>query len=491
MFGLAIWDREKQALTLARDHFGIKPLYVCRVPGAGPDGADALALRQRDQADPRQRPLRQAPQRPHHLPLPALPRPRGRPRDLLRRHRAPRGGRDDDDLGRRGVERRPFTRLKEELAELATEQRPYDDRGGGGVQARASSRRCACGCSPRCRSARRSPVASTARPSRSSSTGCSTTATATTESVGHAAEHLLGGLPRLDQRRGALRRRRPRHLHAATSQAHKIQPTPDEFKADLRRLRAHPGGAAHLDRALRAVPGDARGDQARHGPARRPGRRRDDGRLHPLLLRLPAPAARRRAPSTAAAELAQVARRALPAGPVQAQGQAARTQGRARSTSLLEARLRRARTRASATPSRARNLKKRLVEDLFVGSLPALLRYEDKNTMRFSLEGRVPFLDKEVVKFIFSLVRRGDHQGRLEQAGAARRHPRPAARVDQPAPQQDRLHHPAGRVVHAPEEPLLRHLPLRVVRQPARTSTRPRCCTPSRAGSRARTTSTR
>ena len=49
------------------------------------------------------------------------------------------------------------------------------------------------------------------------------------------------------------------------------------------------------------------------------------------------------------------------------------------------------------------NLKKRLIEDLFVGSLPSLLRYEDKNTMRFSLEGRVPFLDKEVVKFIFSL----------------------------------------------------------------------------------------
>ena len=67
-------------------------------------------------------------------------------------------------------------------------------------------------------------------------------------------------------------------------------------------------------------------------------------------------------------------------------------------------------------------------------------------------------------------VRRGDHQGRLEQAGAARRHPRPAARVDQPPPQQDRVHHPAGRVVHAAEEPLLQHLPQRVVRQPARTS---------------------
>ncbi len=49
------------------------------------------------------------------------------------------------------------------------------------------------------------------------------------------------------------------------------------------------------------------------------------------------------------------------------------------------------------------NLKKRLVEDLFQNSLPSLLRYEDRNTMRFSLEGRVPFLDKEVVKYLFGL----------------------------------------------------------------------------------------
>jgi asparagine synthase (glutamine-hydrolysing) len=49
------------------------------------------------------------------------------------------------------------------------------------------------------------------------------------------------------------------------------------------------------------------------------------------------------------------------------------------------------------------NLKLRLIEDTFSNSLPSLLRYEDKNTMRFSLEGRVPFLDKDVVKFLFAL----------------------------------------------------------------------------------------
>jgi asparagine synthase (glutamine-hydrolysing) len=50
------------------------------------------------------------------------------------------------------------------------------------------------------------------------------------------------------------------------------------------------------------------------------------------------------------------------------------------------------------------NLKLRLIQDIFYVSLPTLLRYEDKNTMQFSLEGRVPFLDKEVLKYQFALA---------------------------------------------------------------------------------------
>jgi len=49
------------------------------------------------------------------------------------------------------------------------------------------------------------------------------------------------------------------------------------------------------------------------------------------------------------------------------------------------------------------NLKMRLLEDVFENSIPVLLRYEDKNTSRFSLEGRIPFLDKELLKYLFSL----------------------------------------------------------------------------------------
>lgn len=49
------------------------------------------------------------------------------------------------------------------------------------------------------------------------------------------------------------------------------------------------------------------------------------------------------------------------------------------------------------------NLRARLIEDIFCNSLPSLLRYEDKNAMRFSIEGRVPFLDVELLEYLFTL----------------------------------------------------------------------------------------
>jgi len=38
-------------------------------------------------------------------------------------------------------------------------------------------------------------------------------------------------------------------------------------------------------------------------------------------------------------------------------------------------------------------------------SLPALLRYEDRNSMRYSIESRVPFLDRDFVELVFRLPR--------------------------------------------------------------------------------------
>jgi len=49
------------------------------------------------------------------------------------------------------------------------------------------------------------------------------------------------------------------------------------------------------------------------------------------------------------------------------------------------------------------NLNERLASDVLRYSTPDLLRYEDKNSMAFSIEARVPFLDHEMVEFIFSL----------------------------------------------------------------------------------------
>ncbi len=45
----------------------------------------------------------------------------------------------------------------------------------------------------------------------------------------------------------------------------------------------------------------------------------------------------------------------------------------------------------------------RLHELFSFSSLPALLRYEDRNSMAFSIESRLPFIDHRLVSFIFSL----------------------------------------------------------------------------------------
>jgi asparagine synthase (glutamine-hydrolysing) len=69
----------------------------------------------------------------------------------------------------------------------------------------------------------------------------------------------------------------------------------------------------------------------------------------------------------------------------------------------------------------ADDLKRRLVDDIFRVSLPALLRYEDRNTMRFSIEGRVPFLDPQLLKLLWGLdssaiIRRGWNKRALRHA---------------------------------------------------------------------------
>ncbi len=106
MFGLAIWDRERPAADPgARPLRHQAPLHRAGA-GAGRRRRGA-PLRERDQADPRQWPVREEGQRPLRLPLPPLPRARGRHRDVLRRDRAARPRRAAD--GRR--QRHPATHV--------------------------------------------------------------------------------------------------------------------------------------------------------------------------------------------------------------------------------------------------------------------------------------------------------------------------------------------------------------------------------------------
>lgn len=52
------------------------------------------------------------------------------------------------------------------------------------------------------------------------------------------------------------------------------------------------------------------------------------------------------------------------------------------------------------------HLKRRLLEDVTTYSLPALLRYEDRNSMAHSIESRVPWLDQELVDKVLALPER-------------------------------------------------------------------------------------
>lgn len=62
--------------------------------------------------------------------------------------------------------------------------------------------------------------------------------------------------------------------------------------------------------------------------------------------------------------------------------------------------------RAPQKPRRGRVLMGELAESLETRVLPALLRYQDRNAMSYSIESRVPFLTTEIVDFVYGLPER-------------------------------------------------------------------------------------
>jgi asparagine synthase (glutamine-hydrolysing) len=73
---------------------------------------------------------------------------------------------------------------------------------------------------------------------------------------------------------------------------------------------------------------------------------------------------------------------------------------------LLSPRLASAQLRSAAARADHRSrddLKLRLCQDLTTYSLPSLLRYEDRNSMAHSIESRVPFLDQDLVELVLSM----------------------------------------------------------------------------------------
>ena len=392
---------QEQRLTLARDHFGIKPLYVA--PGARPPGGDGEVLLFSSEIKP--------------ILASGLYEKKVNERSVYRylRFRAHEDGTETffDGIERlapgemltadaNGIRRRMFTRLQ-----------------GGAARARA-----------------RSSGPTTTRPPREYQQPPRRVGAAAA-AVGGAGRHVAVRRPRLQRRRGHHqpaaergrravdpRGRRPgrtpsppssrarsttRSATSTTSSrsarghvdAHKILPTADEFKADLLdfvRTQEEPlisSGPYAQFQVMR--------EATKHVTVLLDGQGADEmmaGYIPYYFVYLRQ--LRAQGASAAAAELRQEPRRALPPRPLQAQGQAQGCKKTIPTTQLLDRDFVAAH-RGERYVSEGANLKKRLVEDLFHNSLPSLLRYEDKNTMRFSLEGRVPFLDKEVLKFIFSL----------------------------------------------------------------------------------------
>jgi asparagine synthase (glutamine-hydrolysing) len=391
MWGLAVYDRDQCRLTLSRDHFGIKPLYFARV---GPGLVFSSEIK----------------------PIIMSGHVERAPNDrVLYRYLRYRVHDDGRETFFAGVERlmpgemltidgsgcqvRPYTNLRSELSELARLGRPYDD---------DAQRQYLSELTRSVRQRLQSDVA----------VGTSLSGGLDSSTVAVLISRLMAADEEAARSVGARQNTfsaifpgsindEEKYVDAAaeacgdTLKVHKVTPTADEFKldiADFVRTQEEPlisSGPYAQYQVMRAA--------AEHVTVLLDGQGADEtmaGYVPYYLVYLRSLKAGRRYLKLAS-ELAcsldvllrlvrhrlverLMGRKAVPIG------------------KLLNAEF------AQAFPDErlsveASNLKERLLQDLFENSIPALLRYEDKNTSRFSLEGRVPFLDLDLLRLVFSL----------------------------------------------------------------------------------------
>jgi asparagine synthase (glutamine-hydrolysing) len=387
-FALAVWDADTRRLTLARDHFGLRPLYVA---AAGDGWLFASEIRGILDSGLHER-------RPDDRTIYRYLRFRVHddgPRTFFAGIERVGAG-EIVTLGPDGLERRPFTRLREELAELSRAPRAYSP-----DVAREFRR-----------------LLTTAVRRRATTSG----RIGTSLSGGLDSAAIVALLDEVEREPGrsfadevhdawsaaypGSRNDEVEHMDAVVSalagrvRHHRIEPTPTEFKKDLRdlvRTQEEPlvsTGAYTQYRVLReageqdAVVLDGHGgDETLAG----------FGPHHLIHLR----ELRSRSAVAAATELGHsldvLYRRGRPLI-------GDRLHGRkdVPVTSLLDAGF--AREHATETYAVERSdLRARLADDLFSGSLPARLRYTDKNARRFGVSVRLPFVDRDLVRFVFGL----------------------------------------------------------------------------------------
>ncbi|MGO4599460.1 asparagine synthase-related protein [Terrabacter sp. 2RAF25] len=399
-FALAVWDRDTRTMTLARDHFGVRPLYVAAAGSGWLVSSEIRGILESGQHE------RRPDDRTIYRYLRFRVHDDGPATFFAGIERV--GAGEVVTLGPHGLERRPYTRLRDELAELARSARPY-------TPAVAAEFRSLLTASVRRRSA------STGRVGTALSGGIDSAAIA---SLLDAVENEAGapdasGASGISAGSAAAdvqdtwsavypgsRIDEQAQVDAVTAglgarvDAHRFEPTPSEFKKDMRdlvRTQEEPLGSTGPYTQYRVLQEAAQrdtvvldglgGDELLGG----------FGAHHLIHLR----GLRGRSAALAASELGRsldvLVRRGRPRVGDRLRGRKA-----VAVTSLLGADF--ARAHAAETHDTERSdLRKRLVDDLFVDSLPARLRSTDKNARRFGVSVRLPFVDRDLARFVFGL----------------------------------------------------------------------------------------